>query len=269
MPDEKPRLILHPGADLALGKPQSGRIVTEMVGDALALSRAIVNASESLAPRYKIGEHVFCEPDYRQILIWSRALELEPSKVVERLLQDPLSAEERLLRAIFGDGWGTRLVNGQIHDLLWDTALWSLEKFEWSAQLSIARLYISNSSADRGINRKMRSLEVPLKDLVILWCANIGLSEIDLSGAGKLEELECRGNHLTALDLSAVPLLTSLSCSGNQLSSLELSTVPQLKYLCCKCEALSVLDIRPLKELEKLVYDKNKTRLIQRLDQNF
>ena len=86
MPDEK--LTLHPDNGLALEGPHGGRIVAEMLGGALELARAAQNGV-ALAPRFSIGEHVFCEPDYRQILLWAKALELEPEAVVERLLTEP------------------------------------------------------------------------------------------------------------------------------------------------------------------------------------
>lgn len=245
-----------------------------MVGEVLTLSRAVVNASEALVPRFKIGEHAFCEPDYRQILIWSKALALEPATMAERLLlQSMLLPEEHLLRGIFGDLRAAHLVNGRLQDLHWDLDLLPLSKFEWVADLSISSLSISGSS------QKMRSLEVPLKDLLELRCDGIGLREVDLSGAGNLQLLHCAGNELTRLDLSVVPQLTILSCGGNQLRSLDLSNVPQLTSLSfddpaferwsCENETLSVLDIRPLEKLEELVCFKNKPRLIQRPDQDF
>ncbi len=294
MSDANLPLILHPGTDLILGKTQSGRIVTEMVGGVLALSRAVVNASEALVPRFKIGEHTFCEPDYRQILIWSKALALEPVIMADQLLrQSMLAPEERLLRSIFGDLRAAHLVNGRLEYLDWDLDLWPLSKFEWVPDLSISHLNIS------GRSQKMRSLEVPLEDLTILNCDEIGLREVDLSGARKLQYLSCPANELTRLDLSVVPQLTSLSCGGNQLRSLDLSDVPQLKSLrcggnqlrsldlsnvpqlnslgfgdlyerwSCENETLPVLDIRPLEKLEELDCFKNKPRLIQRPDQNF
>lgn len=294
MPDEKLPLILQPGADLALGRPQSGRIVTEMVGDALALSRSVVNASEALVPRFKIGEHLFCEPDYRQILIWSKALALEPTIMTDLLLvQSMLLPDEHLLRRIFGELRSAHLVNGRLKYLDWDLDRWPLSKFEWVPDLSISHLNIS------GRSHKMRSLEVPLEDLTMLNCDEIGLREVDISGARKLQYLDCSSNELTRLDLSVVPQLTSLSCGGNQLRSLDLSDVPKLTSLSCggnqlrsldlskvpqlnslgfgdnserwSCEneTLPVLDIRPLEKLEALFCFKNKPRLIQRPDQNF
>jgi len=295
MPDEKLPLILQPGADLALGRPQGGRIVTEMVGDALALSRSVVNASEALVPRFKIGEHLFCEPDYRQILIWSKALALEPTIMTDLLLvQSMLTLDEHLLRRVFVDLRAAHLVNGRLQDLHWDLDRWPLTKFEWVADLAISSLSIS------GRSQNMRSLEVPLKDLEILRCDGIGLREVDLSGARKLQYLHCQANELTRLDLSVVPQLTCLSCGGNQLRSLDLSDVPKLTTLrcggnqlrsldlsnvpqlsslefddlllerwSCENETLPVLDIRPLEKLEELVCFKNRPRLIQRPDQSF
>jgi Leucine-rich repeat (LRR) protein len=64
-------------------------------------------------------------------------------------------------------------------------------------------------------------------------------------------------------------LLTSLACSYNEINSLDLSAVPMLTQLFCHTNQLTELDIRPLKRLKTLKFDSDKTRLIQRPDQNF
>lgn len=64
-------------------------------------------------------------------------------------------------------------------------------------------------------------------------------------------------------------MLAGLSCDDNLLTSLDLSAACQLFTLSCSNNQLTELDIRPLEFLYELSYDSEKTRLIQRPDQNF
>ena len=87
MADEKLPLTLHSGSGLAQIGSQGGRILAEMVNGALVLSRT-TGSSAALMRRFRIGEHELCEPDYQQILVWAKALELVAETVIERLLKD-------------------------------------------------------------------------------------------------------------------------------------------------------------------------------------
>lgn len=89
MSDDNLSLITHPGASLALGTRSGGRIVTEMVGETLALTKTAVRTGAELVPRFNIGDHLFCDPEYQQIMLWARTLQIEPSKVVGHLLSEP------------------------------------------------------------------------------------------------------------------------------------------------------------------------------------
>jgi Leucine-rich repeat (LRR) protein len=292
MTDEKLRLILHPGADLALGRPQSGRIVTEMVGDALALSRAIVNASESLVPRYKIGEHVFCEPDYRQILLWAGSLQLEPLTVIERLLAEPDETVSSWWTPEYKSHFKTHFVNGRIVSIYLNGAVIALESLEWVEGLVIESIAFQAPAAwgaDYG-----RALPLPqsklcrlyfygfnpscfdlsaVPNLIQLVCENCGFTELDLRPVSKLQvlvikfsklsrldlsavpllkELDCQLNILTQLDLSAVPLLKELDCNTNELINLDLSSVPVLSVLNCHINKLTQLDLSAVPLLKEL-----------------
>jgi hypothetical protein len=163
-----------------------------MVNGALVLSRT-TGSSAALMRRFRIGEHELCEPDYQQILLWAKSLELEPETVIERL------PKERNGRYGLGKIDGTVFENGRIIKLEWDFDLLPIDSFGW------------------------------VKGLLI-------------------QTIDCGDCRLIELDLSAVPLLTDLGCSDNELTE---------------------LDIRPLWNLTELSYDKDKTRLIQRPDQNF
>ena len=60
-------------------------ILSGMVSDALVLARV---REKSLAARFRIGNYEFRDPDYRQILIWAKALDLEPEVFILRLEAD-------------------------------------------------------------------------------------------------------------------------------------------------------------------------------------
>ena len=78
MEDNVRSLIPLPDASIAITRPGAGRVLSELVGDTLALARR--------EPLFAIGEYQWCEPDYRQILLWAEVLALEPEEVIRRLL---------------------------------------------------------------------------------------------------------------------------------------------------------------------------------------
>ncbi len=295
MPDEKLHVIPHPESGLARVGSQGGRIPTEMVSGALALAR-VAKTDVALVPRFRISEHLFCEPDYQQILLWARALALGPEMVIERLLAIPRYWEQKNI---------TQFENGRIIKLGWYLRLLPLIAFDWVPGLVVEAI------AFVGTDHAERVLSLPLPQLRHLDCGSMGLvgldltetplltwlscdenqlTELDLSTVQLLTELDINDNQITTLDLttvpqltslfwsqnqiaqldlSAVPKLTRLYCAFNQLTELNLSAVPYLTELLCHNNELTELDIRPLKHLEMLTYDSDRTRLIQRPDQNF
>ena len=85
MPEEKPRnaLIIRPSSAVErIGSGPRG-ILTRMVSDALAVARSQDKALT--VARFRIGDFKFRDPDYRQILLWAKALKLKPETVVRRL----------------------------------------------------------------------------------------------------------------------------------------------------------------------------------------
>lgn len=250
--DEKLPLILHPGSGLALVKPQGGRIVAEMVSGALALSRTAENASEALVPRFRIDEHEFCEPDYRQILIWTKALGIEPQTMIERLLTAPESRIGKVRRR-FARRLGlaepentrdeearTQFVGGRIVQLGWNIELLPLESFEWVDDLAIESIVFSVPEDHEPIERVM---PLPLCKLRRLDCQEMGITKLDLSTVPLLAKLKCDHNNLTSLDLAAVPRLTELTCADNNLTSLDLANVPELRTLGCWNNHLTSLSL--------------------------
>ncbi len=316
MANDQLTLIPHSGSSLSQIGPRGGQILAEMVNGALALSRG-TGSDTRLTRRFRIGDHELCEPDYQQILLWAKAMEMVPETVIERLL--------KVRKYNTGKGNGTAFENGRIIKLAWDMALLPLDSFEWVKGLEIETIDCSGcqfteldlsavplltelscggyklTELDLSaiplltelycVDCKLTELElsaVPLLTLLCcaynqlielelsavplltrLWCSDNQLTELELSAVPLLTLLSCASNQLTELELSSVTLLTALDCCDNQLTELDLSAVPLLTELWCYNNQLTELDIRPLKHLAKLSYDKERTRLIQRADQNF
>ncbi|MEQ1935121.1 MAG: hypothetical protein ABL962_14775, partial [Fimbriimonadaceae bacterium] len=241
MPDEKLPLIVHHGSGLATVGPQSGRIVAEMVSEALVLSRASEVKSAALVPPFRIGEHDFREPDYQQIQLWAESLGLEPVAVIERLLTTPAWKSR--------EQYKTQLVNGRIVRLYWDVALLPLVNFEWVEGLAIESI---DFFVPKDLVPKVRRLSLRLPELRYLDCSGMGLISLDLSAVPYLTVLRCFSNQLTQLDLSGVSQLTELWCLFNHLSELDLSTVPRLTTLCCYNNRISVLNLSAVPQLKVL-----------------
>ncbi len=85
-------------------------------------------------------------------------------------------------------------------------------------------------------------------ELEYLYCAGLGLTELDLSGNTKLTSMDCSENSFTALDVSMLPSLTNLSCWTNRITALDLSGNPLLAYLdCTDCQMETlILGFKPL-----------------------
>ena len=100
-------------------------ILDVMVSDALTL----VQSQERVlaAARFCIGDYEFCDPDYRQILIWAKALRLEPDEVVKRLLRTEIDVGRcgRVMQKL-------EIVNGHIVKLVWNFEILPIPVFEAS-----------------------------------------------------------------------------------------------------------------------------------------
>jgi|GEM_PF-2363813 len=202
MPEDKLPIIPHSGSGLVQTGSQGGRIVAEMVSGALALSRN----NAALAPRFTIGEHVFCEPDYQQILLWEKALELRPEEVVERLLTEPENESKHYNK--------TQFANGRIIQIYWHIGAFPLVSFEWVDGLVIKEIAFFVPEDQRWVGGSLslirsfnapapqpveRSLSLPLLQLRRLDCSRMGLVSLDLISVSKLTRLSCTGNRITAL----------------------------------------------------------------------
>ncbi len=247
---DTPELSIIPRPESQLAVSGHSRIVGGMVEDALALGReeAVVQSA-----RFRIGDYMWCEPDYRQILVWAEALKMEPLTVIERLLDDgtfwgthdPTYSPERAL---------TRFKDGRIETLRWDRRLLPIKKFRWVEGLQITSLHFSPVNQPES---SVPTLPLPLPQLDLLSCRRLGLTALDLSHVHNLTGLSCDDNRIIELDLSHVPNLTWLSCGGNELTKLDLSNTPELNVVCCGFNRLSELDLSRFLNLTNLECDLN------------
>ena len=225
MPEEKNRNALIPRPPSALERGGPRGILTRMVSDALAVARSQEKALT--VARFRIGNDEFCDPDYRQILLWAKALELEPEDVVQRLRSRAWeSAEEE-------EEYAFEVENGAIISLVWDFDLLPLTVFEWVEALAIRELCF------KGTPKVSPQIALRLSFLDRLTCCSINLTELDLSNVPGLTDLWCSENQLTELNLSNVPGLTVLWCDDNQITELDIRQLKtkKLKTLDCGTSA--------------------------------
>ena len=112
---------------------RSGGVDSHLVEDALAIARR--RDLQTAGKQFRIGSFELCEPDYRQVLRWAKALQWSPEDVLDTLAI--LSYEMSV-----GEEIKLRIENGSIRDLVWDGERLNLESFEWEAGLSIQTLGI-------------------------------------------------------------------------------------------------------------------------------
>ena len=122
-------LILRPSSAIeTVGRRPKG-ILQRMVSDVLVLTHS-QNATLTQT-RFRIGSYEFCGPDYRQILLWAKALAFEPIEVVRRLESSLLES------ASFPPSIKFVVCDGSISTLVWDFDLLPLTAFVWVDGLSI------------------------------------------------------------------------------------------------------------------------------------
>ena len=228
--DDRNALIPRPHGAIAKAGLGPGRILSGMVADALDVVRSHDRAL-ALA-RFRIGSHEFRDPDYRQIMVWAKALDLEPGVLVERLGINAVDKPTLVVE------------DGAIVSLGWDFDLLPILHFEWVDGLVIREIALFGAPAG-GL-----SLALPLLDS--LFCFQSGIADLDLSSAPKLSSLRCSYNQLTELDLSSVPALVKLDCTKNQITELNLSNVPKLSELSCSYNQLTELDLSSVPALVRL-----------------
>lgn len=287
-PNRDRSLVPKPSHELTAPRIGQNRILGEMVEQTLALGREEAVAQTA---RFRIGEYAWCEPDYRQILLWAEALKVEPITVIEKLVAGLQSS---------------KIADGRMLSLCWDLVELPLSDFRFVRGIAIESLHLYDPSSPE--MRLMAYFSVPvrhspvppivgLREIALfqpsfrnLDCGTCGIQALTICEAHNLTRLQCTYNkmeklalfdvpslsslicgfnRLAELDLSPVPNLTRLSCHKNRIAELDLSHVPNLTSLSCFANRIAELDIRPLLSLQTLSFDNHSTRLIQRPDQNF
>jgi Leucine-rich repeat (LRR) protein len=188
-------------------------ILSVMVSDALALARQQEQERSLALVRFRLGNFEFRDPDYRQILIWAKALELEPEVFIDQLEHSFEFEYERYesgLNKFLGmeENVALEVEDGCITHLKWNFKFFPIPLVECVDGLRIKRLGFFSPMASKA-TRKI-SLRLPL-----------------------LTTLDCADNHLSELDLSNVPALTMLFCLENQLSELDIRHLKKLKLPFC------------------------------------
>jgi hypothetical protein len=256
--DENNHLLIPlPDGSLATARQKPSRVLSEMVEQTLALARQV--------PLFKIGDHEWCEPDYRQILIWARALDLEPEEVIRRLINerslfwtwsgtgDSVKFSDPSPQESGGNHYRyeneTTFQNGKLVSLNWDFDLLPLTVFEWVEGLDIEHLRIVTRPTRAN---PISQLRLSLPKLRTVDCDHLGIENLDLSQVPLLEVLSCGGNRLTQLDLSNVHSLQQLFCWENDLETIDLSKALNLTTLECSNNPLSDLNLSGLLSLEEV-----------------
>lgn len=193
-------------------------------------------------PRFRIGEYLLREPDYRQILYWADHLGMEPDAVVQRLARSRKELCFKNRKQIC-----LELIDGAIYSLVWDIDQFGVIPSEWREGVSIKTLAL--------IGRWLVTMPLdlsPVPGLTRLDCWGNQITELNLSPVLGLTELVCGENQLTELDLAPVPGLTTLNCNCNQLTELGLAPVPGLTDLECSSNKLTALNLAPVPDLTML-----------------
>lgn len=280
MPDEKLPLIIPPGSKLAHSGPPNGRIISEMVSGALSFTQR----PEAIIPRFKIGDHVLCEPDYRQIMLWSKQANWDPGIILtnmvvesEEIARSHNAAVKSLpvvLRQPDDFVSETCITKGRVINIACDISATSFEFHEWAPGLAIeSALFFarSNTTLKTKLSNGVFSPNLPklsrlecnsvglhdlnlsrLPNLTKLWCGSNKLTILDLEPVPKLNELFCSHNQLANISFNSTPRLLTLWCSGNPISSLELNNVPSLTNLNCGATKIQALDLAPVPNLQGL-----------------
>lgn len=204
MTDELDKALVHrPATGLVGSEKRTNPVIARMTQDLLVRAQA----SGLSRARFRIGDYVLREPDYRQILLWADALGMAPETVLAVL------AETRK-----EPGWHNHyepitfaVEDGAIVSLAWDFYRLPTIPEPWLPGLLIRTLGFIYNWPDVGT--VLRPILPRLKTLV---CEAKGLESVDLSQVPELTKLYCSGTQLTMLDLNAINLsLTGSACSSD------------------------------------------------------
>lgn len=258
--NDKKENALVPRPSSAVEKTASGpkRILSGIVADTLAL--AIKEPRVPSPAKFRIGKYEWCEPDYRQILIWAEETGLMPEEVTTRLFDQQSLCKDRFGQPMTKPYFdGPLFLDGRLLRVNWDLKLLRCNRIEWVNGLEIIGIRFIGAS-DAASLSDIGAL--PLARLKWLICHRVGLTHLALSRLPALKVLGCSENRLEKLQLHSSAQLTHLFCAKNMLAELEVSQISKLRVLHCADNAISELDLSSCQNLEKVNCSKNPIRVL-------
>jgi hypothetical protein len=240
--DKKNQLVRRPGSELGTPGRRTNRVMEGMTRDILARAKA----QGLSAARFRIGDYLLREPDYRQIMRWAEAGGMRPEEVLERLAGSvvELPRSEPGIEPI-----RFSMEDGAMLSVAWDFERFPFTPDSWESGLLIRELGFESTRSNATI-----ILRPNLPMLKTLVCESPRLKVLDLSQVPGLTELICEANDYTELDLTPVPGLTRLNCL---VGKLDLTPVPGLSELNCGDSGLRELDLSPVPRLTRLNCESN------------
>jgi hypothetical protein len=248
-------LVPKPPSAVEKAAPGTKRILSGMASDTLAL------AKQRAPAKFRIGDYEWCEPDYKQILIWAEHTGLKPEEVIARLFdyqslcENLRSGEPRSIPGWEPDEEPFQIfeeplfADGKLLKVNFDLRLLRCNNLLWVNGLEITHLRFVGASEQAWLS-DLGSL--PLDQLRWLDCGWLGLIHLNLSSVPHLEYLDCEPNNLEELRLGSLPKLTHLNCSDNKITDLKLDQIPNLRFLNCEANCLHELNLAEVPELKSL-----------------
>lgn len=250
-------LVPRPPDGVEKAKPGAKRILSGMVEEALELAQK--QPVSSVPQKFRIGNYEWCEPDYRQLLIWAEMLGLKAEVIVDELLSGEKPS---------GVPWAeTVFENGRIIKLNWDTELLPLDVLELVHGLRITHLSLSSRRCFSRLSSRSGVYEKPES---AFECPQDWVEYKKTEGEKVDKILDDSDCPLEILNLPDLPELTHLSCSESKINALtgglSFTGTPKLEVLDCDSCLLDAIDVRPLAHLKEVKFS---GEIIQRPDQHF
>lgn len=214
--DKKNELIIRSTKEISAAGNTAKKLFTRMTRDVLAQAEVcgITGA------RFRVGDYLLREPDYRQVCDWSDALGLPPAELIMRLSAGYLQFKNGFCKDI-----SFFVEDGSIVSMVWDFEHLPIFPNTWQKELMIEALGFSSTP----FSHRPGHFQPNLQHLNTLICKSMGISSLDLCHVPRLTTLDCSYNELTELNLSKVPSLSRLNCKWNRLRILDLSNSRELE----------------------------------------
>ena len=133
-------LVPSPLGGVEKVKPGTKRILSGMVAEVVKLAKREQN--NVALRKFRIGAFEWCEPDYRQILVWAEALKIEPERIVQSIFDERslYMEDDGQQRLLFPFWEGLPYADGRLLQINWDFDLLPLCKFDWLEGLRITHI---------------------------------------------------------------------------------------------------------------------------------